>query len=250
MAEASKRPRKPAANSESRSARPDWALVMRTLASLLIDRIYLFGPPGVGKTWCAYHHGRIEKGVYAVTLTPDTPSSELRGNYMPRGGEFVWVDGPVVRAMREGARLVLNEILHAADDVFRFLHPILEQQATARITLPTSETVVPAPGFSVVATDNSPPEALPAALRDRFDAVLEIREPHPDALALLSAPLREVARRSFALEEERRVSLRGWLVLDRLQQEFGLEDACLVVFGAERGSQLYDAIQLGKEEAT
>ena len=44
------------------------------------------------------------------------------------------------------------------------------------------------------------------------------------------------------------MSLRGWLALDRLQQEFGLEDACLVVFGAERGSQLYDAIQLGKEE--
>jgi MoxR-like ATPase len=248
MAESAKRPRKQAASSESRSARPDWALVIRTLASLLIDRIYLFGPPGVGKTWCAYHHGRIENGVYAVTLTPDTPSSELRGNYMPRGGEFVWVDGPVVRAMREGARLVLNEIQHAADDVFRFLHPILEQRATARITLPTSETVIPAPGFSVVATDNAPPEDLPAALRDRFDAVLEIREPHPDALALLSPPLREVARRSFALEEERRVSLRGWLVLDRLQQEFGLEDACLVVFGAERGSQLYDAIQLGKEE--
>ncbi len=248
MAEASRRSRKPAANDESRSTGPSWPLVIRSLESPLIDRIYLFGPPGVGKTWVAYHHARNQNGLYAVTLTPDTPSSELRGNYMPRGGEFVWCDGPVVRAMRAGARLVLNEILHAPDDVFRFLHPILEQPSTARITLPTSETVCPAPGFSVVATDNSPPEAMPEALRDRFDAVFEIREPHPDALALLSPALRDVARRSFALDEERRVSLRGWLALDRLQQEFGLEDACLVVFGAERGSQLYDAIQLGKEE--
>jgi midasin (ATPase involved in ribosome maturation) len=163
MTESGKRSRKSAASSESRSAAPDWARVIRALASSSIDRIFLFGPPGVGKTWCAYHHGRIGNGVYAVTLTPETPASELRGNYMPRGGELIWVDGPVVRAMRDGVRLVLNEIQHAADDVFRFLHPILEQPATARITLPTSETVCPAPGFSVVATDNSPPEDLPPA---------------------------------------------------------------------------------------
>jgi hypothetical protein len=74
--------------------------------------------------------------------------------------------------------------------------------------------------------------------------VLEIREPHPEALALLSDPLREAARRTFALEPERRVSLRGWLVLERLRLEFGLALACLVLFGAERGSQIHDAIVL------
>lgn len=249
MSDSTKRNRKTAASTESRTAHVAWALVIRALASVAIHRIYLFGPPGVGKTWCAYHHGRIGKGVYAVTLTPDTPASELRGSYMPRGNEFVWVDGPVIRAMREGARLVVNELLHAGDDVFSFLHPILEQPATARLTLPTGETVSPAPGFNVVATDNAPPETLPPALRDRFDAVIEIREPHPDALAQLSPPLREVARRGFALEDDRRVSLRGWLALDALQEEFGLEDACLIVFGAERGSQIFDAIVLAKEEA-
>lgn len=249
MADTTKRSGKRGASGDSRAARLDWALVIRALTSPAIQRVYLFGPPGVGKTWCAYHHGRIEQGVYAVTLTPDTPASELRGNYMPRGGEFLWVDGPVIRAMREGARLVINELLHAGDDVFSFLHPILEQPATARITLPTGETVGPAPGFNVIATDNSPPEVLPPALRDRFDAVIEIREPHPDALAQLSPELREVARRGFALEEDRRVSLRGWLVLDRLREEFGLEDACLVVFGDERGSQIHDALVLAKGEA-
>jgi hypothetical protein len=33
-------------------------------------------------------------------------------------------------------------------------------------------------------------------------------------------------------------------VLDRLRDELGLERACAVVFGAERGSQIYDALVL------
>ena len=65
------------------------------------------------------------------------------------------------------------------------------------------------------------------------------------ALSKLSPPLREAALRSFALEEERRVSLRGWLTLERLRHELGLEDACLVAFGAERGSQICDALRMG-----
>jgi hypothetical protein len=121
---------------------------------------------------------------------------------------------------------------------------VLEWPETARVTLPTNETVAPAPGFHVIATANCPPDDLPPALRDRFDAVIRIEEPHPEALDKLSPPLREVARRGFALDDARRVSLRGWLSLDRLRHELGLELACAVAFGLERGAQLYDAIVL------
>jgi MoxR-like ATPase len=242
---ADKRSKKPETKGNgSAASRITWELIERVLASLVLGRIYLWGRPGIGKTWAAYHKGRIERGVYAMTLTPEMPASELRGNWMPKGGDLMWQDGPVVRAMREGARLVVNEPSHAGDDVIAFLYPILEMPETARITLPTSETVRPAPGFHVVLTDNCPPDDLPPALRDRFDAILEVNEPHPEALAVLSEPLREVARRSFALEDERRVSLRGWIVLDKLRLELGLADACLVQFGAERGSQVFDAIRL------
>jgi hypothetical protein len=149
-----------------------------------------------------------------------------------------------VRALREGALLVINEITHASDDVFSFLLPLLEYPETARVTLPSNETVRPAPGFHCIATDNTSPDELPPALRDRFDAVLELREPHPEALAQLSEPLREVARRGFALDDARRLSLRGWLALDRLRHVLGLETACAVVFGAERGAQIHDALVL------
>jgi MoxR-like ATPase len=221
-----------------------WNLIERVLASRLVDRAYLWGPPGTGKTYAAYRKGRIGSGVYAITLTQETPASELRGHYLPKGSEVVWHDGPVLRAMRAGARLVINEASHASDDALAFLYPILEFHETARITLPSGETVTPAPGFNVVVTDNSPPDDLPEALRDRFDVTIEVKEPHPEALAALAEPLREAARRSLALEPERRVSLRRWLVLDRLRHELGLATACVAVFGAERGPQIHDAILL------
>jgi MoxR-like ATPase len=230
--------------SDERSAQVDWALVERALACELLGRIYLYGPPGIGKTFVAYHSGRIQRDVYAVTLTPETPAAELRGTYLPRGDELAWHDGPAIRALKVGARLVLNELSHASDDALAFLHPLLESPETARLTLPTGETLTPAPGFHVVVTDNCAPDGLPAALQDRFDALLGVSEPHPDAFARLSPALREPARRSFSLGEDRRVSVRAWLTLDAVRGELGLRDACTVVFGAERGSQIFDALSL------
>jgi nitric oxide reductase NorQ protein len=233
-----------ATKTESKTDTIDWELIERVLGSEAAMRIYLYGLPGVGKTYAAYTNGLVERGLYACTLMPETPAAELRGTYLPMGDSIVWHDGPVVRAMREGARLVLNELSHASEDALAFLYPVLENSDTARITLPTGETVVPAPGFQVVVTDNAAPDDLPAALRDRFDAVLEIREPHPSALAQLSEPLREVVRRGMALDEERRVSVRPVLAIDRLAKEFGLRIACLIVLGAARGSLFHDALVL------
>ena len=243
--------RKPRKNPHHRTARVDWALVERVLGCKLVRSVYLFGPSGIGKTYCAYHKGCLGRGVYACTLTEETPASELRGTWLPKGEGLVWHDGPITRAMREGARLVLNELSHASDDVLAFLYPIIESPETARLTLPTNETLSPATGFTVVCTDNLPPDDLPPALQDRFETILEIEEPHPEAIARLSPDLRAAALRSFALENDRRVSLRGWLMLERLRPELGLDDACTVVFGAERGSQLHDALhfRLTGEEA-
>jgi MoxR-like ATPase len=232
------------AKANARTARMTWELVHRVLASPSVRHVYLYGPPGVGKSYCAIQSGARGGVAYSITLTQEMPASELRGHWVPRGNEFVWMDGPVVRAMREGALVVLNELLHASEDALAFLYPVLEMPETARVTLPTSETIVPAPGFRVIVTDNHPPTELPAALRDRFDVVLEIETPHPDALAALPRLLREAAERSFTLEEDRRLSVRPFLFLARLWKEFGLEDACTIVFGPQRGSQIFDALVL------
>jgi len=225
----------------------DWPFVERVIRSPHARTIYLWGPPGIGKTHVAYHCS-ADRPVFAVTVTEDTASQELRGHWLPKGREMVWHDGPVTAAMRVGGRLVINELTHCGPEVHTLLHPVLEQISTARLTLPTNETIRPAPGFQVICTDNAPPEDLPPALRDRFDSILEVREPHPAALELLSERLRRAFQRLWNVEPDRQIGLRAWLSLQRFERELGLKGACLAVFGPHRGSLLYDAIVLGEAQ--
>ena len=221
-----------------------WELLECALSSDLDATriIYVWGPPGCGKTYGAFHFGRIENGFYAVTLTDETSAAELRGHFLFRGGDAVWHDGPFVRAMREGKRLVINEIGNANADVLALLFPILESLKTAEITLPSGETIRPATGFHVVATDNRPPDQLPEALDDRFGVYVRVSEPHPNAIAQLHPQLRELALASASIEDERRVSARGWLALQSLIPTFGLETGCRLAFGPDRGPLVYETI--------
>lgn len=221
----------------------NWNLLDRVLESEKARTVYLYGPPGLGKTYSAFHYGRIQRGVFSVTLTEDTPAAELRGHYLPQGSEMVWKHGPLVLAMLQGARLVINEVTHASPEAMSFLHPVLESLDTAMLTLPTNENIKPADGFHVICTDNQPPDQLPFALRDRFDCKFNINKPHPKALEALEEPYRSAAEKSFQLEESRRISLRGWFALQALAKELGLQEACEAIF-EEKGEQIHEAIAL------
>lgn len=229
----------------SKKQEDTWAFVERVLACPELRVAYLFGPPGLGKTHLAYHAGRTQNGVYPITLTQETPSAELRGHYVPKGDEFVWQDGPFTTAMRNGGRLVLNELSHASQDVLSICYPVLESIETAQLMLPSGETVRPADGFHVIITDNFGPEVLPEALRDRLDARLEVKTPHPAAMERLRPELRKVAERTVALPEERRISMRNWLAVQRLEGALGdLKDACRAVLGEDRAKVVMEAITL------
>ena len=145
---------------------------------------------------------------------------------------------------------MINEISHASADVLALLFPLLESWETAQLTLPTGETLRPAPGFHVVATDNQPPDELPEALRDRFMATLRVTDPHPDALAKLREDCASWPRPPPVIVDDRRISARGWMNLETLEKEFGLLDACLLVFGPDRGQMIYDAIMLALRTRT
>lgn len=191
--------------------------------------VLMYGPPGTGKSYAAQRGGA---DVLNVTITPDMPAAELRGHYVPRGGEFVWQDGPVIKAMRAGERIVLNEADHAGGDVVSFLLAALDNPESCQVTLPSGETVRPARGFHAVATMNGRPEDLPVALRDRFVVAIEIPEPHPEALAALPADLQNAARGTVSAAGDDRITLRAWLAFARLRGRIPAEHAAAAVFGA------------------
>lgn len=209
--------------------------------------VLLYGPPGTGKSYAA-QGGEPAGGVFNVTITPDTPAAELRGHYHPRGGEFVWQDGPAVRAMREGARLVLNEVDHAGGDVLSFLLAALDSPESCRLCLPSGETVRPAPGFHCVGTMNGHPDDLLPALRDRFALAVEIDEPHPAAIDALPADLQNAARGTVTAEGADRVTLRSWLAFAAARATCGAEIAAQGAFGS-RWRAVLDSLTAGNAAA-
>lgn len=212
------------------------------------ERVLYDGPPGTGKTFAAQRFGvRKDQPVFNLTCTEEMPAAELRGHFVPNGDRFVWMDGPAVRAMREGGRLVINEIEKASGDVQTLLLAILDDRESCALTLPTSETVVPADGYTVAATMNGDADQdLPEALRSRFPVRLRITTIHPDAIARLAPDLRKAAETTGGdVEEERRINIRAWLEFDRLRPKVGAETAAMAVFGI-RWRAIFDGLRLAE----
>lgn len=222
-----------------------WAVIGSVVAHA--RTMLLYGPPGTGKSYAAQTADLGGRKLYTITLTPDTPAAELRGHYVPVGGEFVWRDGPAVTAWREGARLVINEIDHAGGDCLSFLLNVMDNPETASMTLPTNETIRPADGFQVVATMNgNPDEDLPSALRDRFPIAVHVEEVHPSAIEKLPEDLREAAAGTATKRGDQRITLRAWLAFASLRNHVGPEIAATAVFGSAKGAEVLQSLAIAK----
>lgn len=231
-------------NSSSYSA---WEIV--DAVARVSRTVLMYGPPGTGKSYAAHGAALGDRKLFTITLTPDTPAAELRGHYVPVGGEFKWQDGPAIKAWREGGRLVVNEIDHAGGDALSFLMNVLDSAGTAGITLPTGETVRPADGFQAIGTMNGDPDTdLPEALRDRFPCTVHVDEAHPEAIASLPDDLQEAARGTVcAADSDRRVSLRAWLDYGKLRMTVGHELAAVAIFGRDRAPDILQALKIAKK---
>lgn len=91
--------------------------------------LMLKGPTGCGKSRLVEHMAaRLDRPLITVACHDDTSATDLLGRWLVRGGETVWQDGPVTRAVREGAILYVDEVAEARPDVVVVLHPLTDHR--------------------------------------------------------------------------------------------------------------------------
>src|SRR5688572_13889690 len=137
--------------------------------------VLLKGPTGCGKTRFveAMAH-ELGRELITVAGHEDMTSADLVGRFLLKGGETVWVDGPLTRAVREGAIFYLDEVVEARQDTTVVIHPLADH----RRELPVDRlgtTLQAAPGFQLVISYNpgyqSVLKNIKESTRQRFVAI-------------------------------------------------------------------------------
>ena len=91
--------------------------------------VLLKGPTGCGKTrFMEYMAWRLKRPLITVSCHDDLTASDLVGRYLVKGGETVWIDGPLARSVRAGAICYLDEIVEARKDTMVVIHPLADDR--------------------------------------------------------------------------------------------------------------------------
>lgn len=116
--------------------------------------VLLKGPTGCGKSrFVEAMAARLGRPLVTVACHDETSAVDLVGRYLVKGGETIWQDGPVTRAVRSGAILYLDEIAEARPDVVVVIHPLSDHRRRIYIEA-HDEEVSAADGFHLVVSFN------------------------------------------------------------------------------------------------
>lgn len=116
--------------------------------------VLLKGPTGSGKSrFVEYMAFKLSKNLITVSCHEETSSTDLIGRYIIKGAETRWIDGPLTRAVKEGAILYLDEIAEARPDVIVAIHPLTDHRREIYIDK-LGEEIKAHPEFMLVASFN------------------------------------------------------------------------------------------------
>ena len=116
--------------------------------------VLLKGPTGCGKTrFIEYMAWRLGRPLITISCHDDLSASDLVGRFLIRHDGTAWQDGPLTRAVRDGAICYLDEVVEARQDTVVVLHPLTDYRRILPIDK-TGETLEAAPGFQLVVSYN------------------------------------------------------------------------------------------------
>lgn len=137
--------------------------------------VMLTGPTGCGKTrFVEYMGEQLGREVVTISCHDDLTSSDLVGRFMVTGGDVIWNDGPLTRAVKSGAICYMDEVVEARHDSLAVLHSLTDHRRT--LYLDRAAEVVTAPdSFMLVCSYNpayrSSLKELKPSFRQRFVTV-------------------------------------------------------------------------------
>ena len=112
------------------------------------------GPTGCGKTRFVSHMAaRLGRPLYTVACHDDLSAADLVGRHLIGDTGTYWSDGPLTRAVREGAICYLDEVVEARKDTTVVLHPLTDDRRILPIER-TGETLRAPPEFMLVVSYN------------------------------------------------------------------------------------------------
>lgn len=116
--------------------------------------LLLKGPTGCGKTRFIEHMAaRLGRPLYTVACHDDLTASDLVGRHLIGDGATYWNDGPLTRAVREGAICYLDEVVEARKDTTVVLHPLSDNRRILPVER-TGETLHAPAEFMLVVSYN------------------------------------------------------------------------------------------------
>ena len=109
-----------------------WKMIMMIIASDLSNTsIFLQGSPGSGKSCAARHYGAYRifnnrNPILLINCHRDLKFDYLIGNYNFKNSKFIFVEGPLLTAMKNGEAILLDEFNLCPENVLINLLPILK----------------------------------------------------------------------------------------------------------------------------
>ena len=127
--------------------------VKNIIKSKIFFPVFITGLSGNGKTLMVEQTcAALKRELFRVNITIETDEDDLMGGHTLQNGNIIFREGPVIKAMRKGAVLLLDEV-DLGSNKLMCLQSVLEGKGY--LIKKTGEWVTPTPGFTIVATANT-----------------------------------------------------------------------------------------------